>query len=111
MRIIRNSADDYPAVYVVWQPVLRSDNREAAERRADEFADDRIHHYWDKGRFTGELWKPVLGTRDIPWDVYFLYNPEAQWEDIPTSPDFWMRRMTEGKIPRFLKKVSEIMGK
>ena len=41
----------------------------------------------------------------------FLYNPDAQWGDIPTLPDFWMRRMTEGKIPRFLAKVREIMGK
>ena len=75
-------------MYVVWQPVLRSDDREAAERRASEFADDRIHHYWDKERFTGKLWKPVLGTRDIPWDVYFLYNTDAQWEEVPTSSRF-----------------------
>ena len=91
--------------------MLRSDNRGAAENRADEFDDVRIRHYWDKERFTGKLWKPALGTRDMPWDVYFLYNTEATWDDAPTAPDFWMRRMTEGKVPRFLVKIREIMGR
>ena len=52
-----------------------------------------------------------LARGTCPWDVYFLYNTEATWDDAPTAPDFWMRRMTEGKVPRFLVKIREIMGR
>ena len=109
--MLDNSSDDYPAVYLIWQPVLRSDDRATAVKRSNELSDNRIHHLWDKERFTGELWKPVLGTRDLPWDVYFLYGADAQWEKAPTSPDYWMRRMTEGKTPRFQAKVREILDR
>ena len=95
-------------MYLIWQPVLRSDDRATAMKRSDEFTDDRIQHFWDDERFTGELWKPILGTKDLPWDVYFLYGANTKWKETPTPPDYWMRRMTEGKVPRFVAKVREI---
>ena len=98
-------------MYLIWQPVLRSDDRASAVKRSEEFTNDRIHHYWDRERFTAKLWEPILGTSDLPWDVYFLYGTDAQWEGAPTLPDYWMRRMTEGKVPRFLAKVREILDK
>ena len=74
-------------------PVLRSDDRPSAERRAREFADKKFTHFWDSNRLTGRLWQRVLNQRDTPWDVYYLYDADAQWEKEPTAPDFKIRRV------------------
>ncbi len=50
--------------------------------------DPRATHYWDGERLLGtwfpqqEAYKSVT-FGPIAWDTYFLYGPNAEWEDVP----------------------------
>lgn len=35
-----------------------------------------------------------LGLKGDAWDIYFVYGPQARWEDgAPPKPDFWMHQL------------------
>ncbi|MCC7308962.1 MAG: hypothetical protein IT173_15470 [Acidobacteria bacterium] len=37
---------------------------------------------------------PVLGLGDAPaWDVYLLYDGNAEWTDAPPKPIFWQEQL------------------
>ena len=50
--------------------------------------DPRVSHFWDADR-EAYFWFPDQeGYRDlifgpVAWDIFFLYSPEATWDDIP----------------------------
>ena len=46
----------------------------------------------------------------MAWDVYCLYDASAQWEQVPTQPDFWMRRFSRGTEARFKLAVKEMLS-
>ena len=75
--------DERLRAYIIWQPILNSDNRISAERRAREFTNEKFTHFWDSNSATGNLWKDVLGLNDTAWDVYVLYNGSAEWTTDP----------------------------
>jgi hypothetical protein len=90
-------------VYVLWQPVLPSDDRAAAGRAAAELrrathGDPRIVQYWDEHAELGwalgellELPSDAGGRRHgLGWDVYLVYRPGARWG---TRPGFWMSQL------------------
>jgi hypothetical protein len=91
-------------------PILRSDDRVSAARRARGYTDKKLTHFWDEQRLTGNLWQRVLRRKALPWDVYFLYSAEAQWETEPTAPDFWVRQLNIVKRKRFAVKIKEMLG-
>ena len=81
-------------LYIVFLPILRSDDREAAIERTKEFADPRVTYYWDETLVTGKAWGDLLRLQMKAWDVYFLYPPQAQqWTDHPEMPAFWMHQL------------------
>jgi hypothetical protein len=46
--------------------------------------DSRVTHLWDEGRQASQWFaRNVDGYEGFAWDVYYLYGPEAQWEDVP----------------------------
>ena len=51
-------------------------------------------HYWDAN---GELvagFAPVLGLKDgKAWDVYLLYDQNAEWKDSFPKPNFWQEQL------------------
>jgi hypothetical protein len=97
-------------VYIVWMPILKSDDRLSAQNRSAEFADERLAYFWDAHEFTGKLWREVLGVADIPWDVYLLYNANAQWNTAPEAPDFWTRQIGGAMKGRFELKLKELLN-
>ena len=97
-------------VYIIWQPVLRSDNRKSARRRSLEFANEQFVHFWDKTRLTGELWQHVLGRKSQPWDVYLLYEADAQWEGTPTKPNFWVLQLNQTTKKGFELKARRMLA-
>jgi len=116
-KVLKNISDDRLRAYIIWLPILESDDRTAAEKRSGEFADKRLTYFWDDDRLTGKVWQRVLDIGGIAWDVYFLYGADAQWEKEPTVPDFWMHQLGSVRnAPRlnaseFELKVKELLGK
>ncbi|MBI1927719.1 hypothetical protein HYR99_26215 [Candidatus Poribacteria bacterium] len=110
--MLQNLPDNRLRVYLIWMPVLSSDDRASAENRFREFADERFIHFWDGNLLTGLLWQRVLGMREVPWDVYLLYRAGSQWEKEPARPDFWVRQLgSEVNRKRFEVKVKEMFSK
>ena len=101
--------DDRLRAYLIWQPILNSDNRISAERRANEFGHEKFIHYWDSNRATGDLWKDVLRLSDTAWDVYLLYNASAEWTGTPPSPDLWFPPLHHATRARFEVKTKQLL--
>lgn len=70
-------------VYAVWLPMLSSDARE--EWNGTTMPDPRVIHFWDGETEIGQWFaEQVEGYRGISWDAYYLYGPDAIWEDLPS---------------------------
>jgi len=98
-------------VYLIWQSVLVRDDRASARQRFREFADPQFTHLWDRHRATGRLWQLTLGKRDIPWDIYFLYDANAQWENAPTVPDFSVHKLRGANIARLKSRLKRMLDR
>lgn len=101
--------DDRLRAYLIWQPILNSDNRMSAKRRANEFVHEKFTHYWDSNKATGDLWKDVLGLKDTAWDVYLLYNGSADWSTTLPSPDLWFPQLHHATRARFEVKTKQLL--
>lgn len=69
------------AVYVVWEPMLGG-RRRNAEEATTLIADPRVKQFWNDEFVAGEFFKEAAFGRTA-WDIYFLYGPEANWEEAP----------------------------
>src|SRR5260370_20967584 len=92
-KVMENVPDERIRLYIVWLPVLMTDDRVSAERRFGEFSDKRLTCFWDGNRLTGDLWRRLLSLGTLAWDVYLLYGPNAEWRKQPPKPMFWMHQL------------------
>ena len=103
-------ADERLRAYLIWQPILNSDNRVSAERRANEFMHGQFTHFWDSNKATGDLWKDVLRLKETAWDVYLLYNGAAAWtSNPPPSPDLWFPQLHHATRARFEVRTKQLL--
>lgn len=116
--VLKNIGNERLKAYIIWLPVLPSDNRKWAVKRTQEFADARVRYFWDGEKLTGQIWRRVLNLEaPLAWDTYFLYNHQAHWNDEPTRPDFWMHQLSAEKkrqdifleVPAFERKTRELL--
>jgi hypothetical protein len=92
-------------VLVVWIPAIGGDDYAAAVRSLSKVSDSRARHYWDGAQELGEKVSPVLGVRArMAWDVYLLYDGNAEWKDGPPAPASWLHQLA-GEDPD--RKLSE----
>ena len=72
-------------VYAVWLPMLATDAR--SEWRRSALPDDRVRHFWDEDRVVGRWLADEdvggLGSPGIVWDAFFVFGPDATWDDVP----------------------------
>ena len=108
-------------VYVVWEPILQTDDVDSALRSSTFFPDSRVTQFWIEDRGMAEIFKPPLDLQVAPaWDVYLLYSPGHKWETDPPRPDYFMHQLREppadqrlngatlaGKIREFLAASKE----
>ncbi|HEY7698710.1 MAG TPA: hypothetical protein VIE88_09865, partial [Vicinamibacteria bacterium] len=81
-------------VFVVWIPAIRGDDYAAANRSLSKIVDERARHYWDGGQELGDAFSPVLGIRSrMAWDVYLLFDANADWKDSPPVPAEWLHQL------------------
>jgi hypothetical protein len=110
------------AVYVVWLPMIQSDNEVAARNSSTMYTDPRLRQYYDPDRMTGiafskevkpEQFNQLLASMaaDHPlkqrmtewfsmppenrpaWDIVYLFPPGVRWTESLPTPSFWTKQM------------------
>jgi hypothetical protein len=93
---LKDVPDNRVRVYVIWDPIFGGSFDREAKKLSDSFRDKRVSYFKDPSSLAGNLWARVLETqneREIAWDVYLLYDADAQWETEPPKPGFWMHQL------------------
>lgn len=88
--------DERLRVYVVWTPVLKEDNRQAAVKAKANVTDPRAVHFWDADKSLGTALGEIVTLprgRTLAWDVYFVFDRDVQWHDEPPQPAAWMHQL------------------
>ncbi len=70
-------------IYAIWFNMLPADDRSRWDPTL--LTDPRADHYWDEDREVGRWYadRGEFGHGSIAWDLYYLYGPEAKWEEGP----------------------------
>ena len=85
--ILSEHPDGGVNVYAIWTAALADDKVSALD--ASHFSDSRVSQFWDAtgdvGRwFPQHEWGPVQKVSGpVAYDVFFLFGPDAVWEDAP----------------------------
>lgn len=85
--------DQDVAVYAVWLPILGIDTRASLPVATNRFSDPRVVQYWDAQAELSRSYAPVLNTNEVVWDVYFVFDRNAEWKDKPPVPVFAMDKI------------------
>ncbi|MCC7307138.1 MAG: hypothetical protein IT173_06215 [Acidobacteria bacterium] len=80
-------------VYSVWVPILPSDAKFTVGRATKTLEESRVSHYWDGDSVLVQGYAPVLGIEGDAWDVYLLYDENAEWGDMPPKPTYWQEQL------------------
>jgi hypothetical protein len=88
------------AVYVVWEPILRTDDERGARKATRIFRDERVRNYWTDKTDLGKAFQKPLGLEAVPaWDVYLVYPPGVTWDgDSPPAPVLFQHQL-RGRLP------------
>ena len=83
------------AVYVVWEPIFRTDDERASRRATVLLPDDRVKNYWAGTQDVGKLFQPAIGLeKEVAWDVYLVYRSGRVWDgSMPPVPDDFMHQL------------------
>ena len=103
-------------VYSVWVPILPSDAEFTVGRATKSLDDSRVGHYWDGDNVLTRAYAPVLGINGDAWDVYLLYDQDAEWGDTPPKPIYWQEQLgisdeTRLDRVRLTAKINELLRK
>ena len=83
-QILQRYPDADVAVYVVWLPVLASDERFGV---ADVLVDERVRQFWDNDRLVSDEVGRLAGAGEgLAWDVYLVFGPDATWDRRLPAP-------------------------
>jgi hypothetical protein len=81
-------------VYAVWVPILVSDVKMSVPRATNRLPDERVSHYWDSDGEMVRAYSRILQLGDKPaWDVYFVFDRNAEWGSEPPAPVYWMDQL------------------
>ncbi len=87
-------------VYAVWVPILWSDWRFAVSRATARLPDARVSHFWDADGTLVRAYSRILrlGEGRPAWDVYLVFDRDAEWKDEPPAPQAWMHQLPRAPI-------------
>ncbi len=82
-------------VYAVWVPILMPDSYYTVPRATSRLPDARVSHYWDGDGVLVRAYAPVLQLKEgqPAWDVYFVFDRDAEWRDGVPVPAYWMHQL------------------
>lgn len=88
------------AVYVVWEPILRTDDEPSSRKATSLVPDSRVTHYWVGSLEVGKAFQAPIDLETEPaWDVYLVYPPGVTWESSsPPRPELFMHQLG-GRLP------------
>src|SRR5258708_20370521 len=93
-KVLDNLKGQDVKIYSAWEPMLPTDAKIAVGRATKNLTDPRVSHFWDADTVLAKSFAPVLGIKDgRAWDVYLLYDQNAEWKDTPPKPVFWMEQL------------------
>ncbi len=106
-------------VYSVWVPILPSDAKLTVGRATKNLNEPRVAHYWDGDSVLVQGYAPVLGIDGDAWDIYLLYDKDAEWKDTPPKPIYWQEqlgisdetKLDKAKLTAEIKKLVQLGGK
>jgi hypothetical protein len=79
---------------LVWVRVFEGDNRQAAQRAAEQLVEPRLRHFYDPQQRAAEQMATVLdGPGGYAWDTYLVFSPGQTWEDAPPEPSDWVHQL------------------
>lgn len=84
-------------VYVVWVPSLPADKADRVPAATSRLADERVSHYWDERGELKKVYQRVMQMSEPAWDVYYIYNRDAEWKTEPPVPEYFMHQL--GSLP------------
>lgn len=90
--IMDSIRDERVKAYIIWMPVVESDDRAAAASRTAECADARFAFFWDPKLVAAQQWQDVLDLGSMGWNLYLFHAGDATWEAAPPTPGFWMHQ-------------------
>jgi hypothetical protein len=87
-------------VYAVYLPILRGDAESSVTAATKRLPDGRVSYFWDGKGETAQSYAPVLKLPAgyVAWDVYMVFNRDAEWKTEPPAPDYWMHQLG-GVVP------------
>ena len=102
VKTLKRVTDERVRAYIVWLPIFGGDFKGEARKLSNSFRDKRVSYFLDPESETGRQWERILKTeRSIAWDVYLLYGDDANWEEDPPQPAYWMHQLDRvTKAPR-----------
>jgi hypothetical protein len=69
-------------VLAVWFNMLPGDSRQFLDTKV--LGDPRVTYFWDEGKVVGRWFANQMSSGgEITWDAYFLYGPQARWDQAP----------------------------
>ena len=87
-KVLDAETSDDLRVYAVWLNQRITDERDAIDESI--LADPRVTQYWDAegitGTYFGENDLGGLGASGFVYDVYYVFGPDATWENEPAQP-------------------------
>jgi hypothetical protein len=76
-------------VFVVWEPVLKTDWERPRSDVLAHISDPRARQYWDKQLLVSqEARRTIAPAEDIVWDFVAVYEPGARWDENFPIPSF-----------------------
>jgi hypothetical protein len=102
-------------VYTVWVPILWSDGKVSIPQATKRLNDGRVSHYWDQNKDLVREYSRVLQIDGPAWDVYLLFDRNAEWTDRAPTPIYWMNKLglengTDFDGGKLAQKVRELIG-
>lgn len=87
-------------VYAVWMPILGVDTKASLPYATNRFSDSRVRQYWDARAEMSRSYAPILKAEGDAWDVYMVFDRNAEWKDKPPAPVYLMDKIgLEGGRP------------
>ena len=96
-------------VYVVWQPMLPTDDKTKLAKR--QIVDDRSVQFWDPknvvGRWFTEHAEGCDTLGDVAWDAYYLFSPVAEWGE---SVGIFLLAIERRQLSGVSKRCGQLFG-
>ena len=99
-KVLETIESDNLRVFVVWTPRYKGDSRAKAVTATKIITDKRARQFWDAGGYIGARYAQTLKlprNARFAWDVYFVFDSQAQLKDKPPLPDKWMHQLSRSQ--------------